>query len=247
MADPNCMKSLPLALLCLLVLPGCLELDQTIALAGDGSGTQRVRMVLPLSTVASIRAAGAAAQTGAATDPLALFAKEQVTVELQAAGLQLVEHKPSERADVREVELSASFPSLDALRRSPLSGSAAEWKAEAGPAPGTVKLTLYPQGRAAWEEARRRAETMAETPDPIAAQFLANRRRQLAGLDLALRLELPGRVLRWTRNLQKTGDCCVEARVRQEDLATPQDLVRRLAPRFEVVFVDPKGTFPIDP
>lgn len=62
------------------------------------------------------------------------------------------------------------------------------------------------------------------------------RRRQLEGLDLRLRLEVPGEVYLWTKNMKKVGDRTVEARVAATDIVTPEDLVRRLAPRFEVIF-----------
>lgn len=236
-------------LLCLstvLLLAGCLELRQTIVFEADGSGSQTVHMILPLGTVATIRAAGAAAQAGGAADPLALFSRETVEHELAEAGMKLAEHAPGERADVREVRLVASFPSVAALRKSPLAGSSAEWTVAAGPVPKTVQLTLYPQGATAWREARAKAEAMLEQPDPIATDFLEKRKAQLAGLDLKLRLQLPGKVLRWTRNMERVEDCVVEATVQASDLSTPMDLVRRLAPRYEVVFADPTGVFPVD-
>jgi hypothetical protein len=81
---------------------------------------------------------------------------------------------------------------------------------------------------------------MNKEPDAVAAAFFRKKREELTGLDLTLRFQLPGDVLLWTANMEKTGDREVTARITAEQIKTPQDLVRRLAPRFEVVF-DAKG------
>lgn len=44
-----------------------------------------------------------------------------------------------------------------------------------------------------------------------------------------------------TRNMAKAGDREVTARVTAKQIKTPKDLVRRLAPRYEVIF-DVTGT-----
>ena len=43
-------------------------------------------------------------------------------------------------------------------------------------------------------------------------------------------------MLVWTRNLERTGEREVTATITAEQIQTPEDLVRRLAPRFEVIF-----------
>ena len=53
-------------------------------------------------------------------------------------------------------------------------------------------------------------------------------------------------LLLWTRTLAKTGEREVTATITAADIKTPADLVRRLAPRFEVV-IDGKGcALPLD-
>lgn len=205
-------------------------------LAADGSGRQMLKLALPETTLAEVRRASNAAQLGAAPNPLAVFDRELVTRELQAAGLSLSRHAAKQAQGRRSVDLEAVFPDFASLRKSPLCGSTAEWVLAAGPRDGTAKLTLYPQGRKAWDEARAKAEAMQAEADTVAQEFFQRRRQALTGLDVVVRFQLPGDVLVWTRNLEKTGDREVTARITGAQIQTPEDLVRRLAPRFEVIF-----------
>jgi len=223
------------ALLGLLVLGGCLELEQTIVISADGSGRQRVRLETDEQMLRELQRRQPAAQLGAG-DPTALFSEEKTRAELRAAGMELTEHAASRAAGRRSVELSASFADFEVLRRSPLCGSAAEWELVAGPKPGLAKLTLYPQGKAAWQQARKKAADLKGRPDPLLVDYFAKQRAKLRGLDVAFRFEVPGDVLMWTKNMEKVTAREVVARVRADQLRTPADLVRRLAPRYEVIF-----------
>lgn len=224
------------ALAFLLCATSCLEMEQTVTLGADGGGRQVVVLKMAEATLAEIAKASEAAQLGAVPNPAAVFEREAVAAELRSAGLELVRHATQRAAGRRTVELEASFTDFATLRKSPLCGSSAEWELAAGPRPGTAKLTLFPQGKAAWGEARAKAEQLGASDDPIAAEFFRKRQQQLAGLDVVVRLQVPGDVLVWTRNLDKTGDREVTARITADKLKTPEDLVRWLAPRFEVVF-----------
>jgi hypothetical protein len=220
-------------------LPACLEMEQTITLGADGSGKQTLRMAVRESTLSDLERASPAAATGAGF-ATAVFDKETVGKELAAAGLGLESHKAERKGQKRTVDLVATFPDFATLQQSPLVGSAAQWEIAAGPQPDTVKLTLYPQGKQAWTDARAKAETMAKEMDAVAEAFFRKKQTELAGLDLLIRFQLPGDVYLHTANLEKTGPREVTARITAEQIKTPQDLVRRLAPRFEVVF-DGKG------
>jgi len=235
-ADQRCMRTLQAPfVLALAVLGGCLEVEQTVTLAADGSGRQVVRMTIRDSTVEALERASPATEAG--TSPTkALFDKEQVGRELGAAGLALESHKVERKANRRTVDLAATFPSFAALQKSPLAGSRAEWVLAAGPKPGTAKLTLYPQGKVAWTEARAKAESMQTEADAVAEAFFRKKQLELDGLDLVVRLQVPGDVFVWTANMEKTGPREVTAHITADQIKTPQDLVRRLAPRFEVIF-----------
>lgn len=224
------------SLLAFAVLGGCLELEQTVVLGPDGAGRQTLRLVVPETALTELERASAAAQLGGAGDLRAVFDKDAVGRELAAAGLSLVGHAAERLPHRRKVDLAASFPDFGALQRSPLAGSAAEWVLAPGPRAGTARLSLYLQGKAAWTEARAKAAAMAGGPDEVAAAFFRKRQEALSGLDLTFRLQLPGDLLVWTANMEKTGPREVTARITAEQIRTPQDLVRRLAPRFEVVF-----------
>ncbi|MFK7738744.1 MAG: hypothetical protein AB8H80_00370 [Planctomycetota bacterium] len=225
-----------LLLACSLFLTGCLEFEQTVTLNADGSGSQSVRMKVRERLLAELAQQQLAAQTGAASDLSAVFDEEKVRRELAGAGMELAAHGVERGNGARSVDLTASFADFATLQRSPLSGSSAEWELAAGPKPGLAKMSFYPQGKAAWLEARKRAAAMRDKEDPLVTQFFERQRRRLAGLDLRFRLRLPGKVYLWTRNMKKTGEQEVEAVVTAGQIQTPEDLVRRLAPRFQVVF-----------
>jgi hypothetical protein len=219
-----------------LPLSGCLEVEHTVRLAPDGSGSQSVRLELREATLAELQRLAPAAQLGAAANPAAIFDRAVVEQDLRAAGLELASFAATKAPGKRCVQLEARFPNFAALQKSPLAGNHAEWQLERGPRPETAKLTLYPQGKAAWTEARAKADAMPAQADPVAAEFFRKRQQQLDGLDICVRFQLPGDVLMWTRNLEKTGDREVTARITAAQIQTPEDLVRRLAPRFEVIF-----------
>jgi len=94
-------------------------------------------------------------------------------------------------------------------------------------------------------EAARQTVILTLVSD-VASDYFARRKAQLAGLDVTLRFRLPGKVIEYTRNLELTGEREVTAHVTAEQLRTPEDLVRRLAPRFEVVFDSSACKFPVD-
>jgi hypothetical protein len=235
--DPYCMhRSLLAVVLLSICSAGCLEMEQTVTLGADGSGRQAVVMTLAESTLAEVQKVSGAAQLGGAPNAAAVFDADLVGAELRAAGLELARHATKQANGRRTVDLEASFADFAALQRSPLCGTGAEWVLAAGPRPGTAKLTLYPQGKTAWTEARAKAEKLDASTDPVAADFFRKRQQSLAGLDVVVRLRLPGDVLVWTRNLDKTGDREVTARITADKLRTPEELIRWLAPRFEVIF-----------
>jgi hypothetical protein len=245
--DQRAMRALRcLALTAVAALGGCLEMEQTIVLTASGSGTQTVRLAIRDATLAEVERAGSAAEVTAGSATKAVFDKELVAKELAAAGLVLEAHEVERKGARRTVRLTAAFPSFAALQQSPLAGSRAEWVLAAGPKPGTGKLTLYPQGKAAWTEARAKAEAMQGAPDEVAEAFFRKRQQELTGLDLVVRFQLPGDVLVWTNNMEKTGPREVTARVTADQIKTPQDLVRRLAPRFEAIFDATGCTLPLE-
>jgi len=224
------------ALLGALSLGGCLELEQKITLAADGSGRQEVRLEASDELLVELRRRQPAAQLGASGDPAALFSKDKATAELRAAGLELVQHEAARNAGRRSVALSATFDDFEVLRRSPLCGSAAEWELTEGPKPGLAKLTLYPQGKVAWTQARKKAAELKGRSDPLIEDYFRKQQSKLRGLDVVFRFVLPGDVLMWTRNMERVSPREVVASVSAAQLRRPADLIRRLAPRYEVIF-----------
>jgi hypothetical protein len=246
MADQSRMSNLQrLFPVVLLLLAGCLELEQTVTLAADGSGRQTFDMTVRESTLAELGKAGAAAQLGADASPFAVFDRKLVESELTAAGFELAAYEAKKVPGKRSVALAATFSKFAALQQSPLGGSACEWVLAKGPREGTAKLTLYPQGKAAWMEARTKAEELQVGQDAVAMEFFRKRQQQLAGLAIKVRLQVPGEVLVWTRNMERTGEREVTATITAAQIQTPEDLIRRLAPRFEVIFVSKDCNLPL--
>lgn len=228
-------------------LAGCLEIEETISIDKDGAGTQDFAMSAPQATLDAVRLAASVNQNGAASDTQVLFVRESIAQELATAGMELVTHEATEEGTTKKVSMQAKFTSLSALRQSPLVGAAAEWHFGPGPVPDSIEVTLYPQGKKAWTDARIKAEQMKGAIDPVAADFFARRRAQLQGLDVTFRLRLPGKVLRHTVNMEQTDECEVTAKITADQILTPEDLVRRLAPRYQAVFdAHECKTFPID-
>ncbi|MSR39453.1 MAG: hypothetical protein EXS02_11540 [Planctomycetes bacterium] len=226
-------------------LQGCLQMEQTVTFTADGSGQHDLVMTLPESVLQEIKRSAAGNQTSTAVDPLALFNKDSVEKELKAAGIELVRHAPETIGKSRRVVIATKFSAPDALAKSPLLGSAAEWEFVSGEQSSTTRVTLYPQGKKAWAEARARALSMRDAPDALASDFFAKRKAQFDGLDVVVRFRVPGKVIEFTRNLELTGPCEVTARITAEQIKTPEDLVRRLAPRFELIFDSSSCTFPV--
>jgi hypothetical protein len=237
---------LPIAAAACLSLAGCLQMEQTIEFDAAGGGRQQLVLTVPDATMSEIRRAAAANQTGTSIDPLVLFRKDDVQRELADAGIELADYASESLDRARRVRIATRFRDAASLRKTPLLGSAAEWEFAAGPAAGTTRVTLYPQGKKAWADARARALAQKDAADAVAADYFARRKAQLAGLDVTLRFRLPGKVIEYTRNLELTGEREVTAHVTAEQLRTPEDLVRRLAPRFEVVFDSSACKFPVD-
>lgn len=236
-----------LAFLLFLGLGGCLEIEQTVTVSPTGSGRQTMRMVIRDATLKEVERVSSAAEAGSTELAKAVFDKELVARELGEAGLVLESHQAERKANRRTVELAATFPSFAALQKSPLTGSRAEWELGPGPKAGTARLTLYPQGKAAWTEARAKAEQMQTEADAVAEAFFRKKQQELTGLDLTMRFQVPGDVLVWTANMEKTGVREVTARITADQIKTPQDLVRRLAPRFEVIFDATGCSLPLKP
>jgi hypothetical protein len=216
----------------------CLQLEQTVTIAGNGSGSQVVTMTIPERVIEALQVQAMAHNpVRKAPDMTAVFHRAQVEKELAAAGLKLTEHKVEDARRGRRAALTARFENLEQLRRSPLCGSRADWVFTKGPLKGTIQLTYYPQGRAAWVEARQKASELQKRPnDPVVERFFAKQKAQLRGLDISVTINLPGTVLMAYGDMRETGLRQVQVRVRDEDVKTPRDLILALAPRYQVVF-----------
>lgn len=237
--------------LALWALGGCIEWEQTVEIAADGSGTQFLRVRMSMSAEDMVARLASVDPTNP-FDPLASSDREQVVRELDGTGLALLDHSAAPKGK-RGFDLRLGFDDAAELRRSPLLGSRAEWRFEAGPREGMARVVLFPQGEVAWREARAKVQQMLDDPSSLDQDrvrgWFEGKKAEMEGLDVTLRLRLPGRVLGCTNNLSRDPDDpnAVVVEIRAEQITKPEDLLRWLAPRFLVDF-DARGMrFPLDP
>ncbi len=219
------------------ILTSCLELEQSVTIRADGSGTQKMTLGLTRRVIASLGRSLQARNPLDGVDPLLVFEEELVAEELRERGMVLRSHRTWNARRHRFVELEADFGSLAALKKSPLAGSNAEWLVVPGKGKwrGNLRLIFYPQGRVAWQKARQQVEDLKGQGDAVVQSFFERRRKEMKGLDIALHIEVPGDVV-WTHNLEREGVRKVTARVTEASIQTPEDLIQVLAPRYEVIF-----------
>ena len=220
------------------LLTSCLQLEQTVTIHADGSGTQAVKMTIPERVIEVLQQQASAHNSlRKAPDMTAVFHRSKVEKELAAIGLKLTEHKVVDARLGRRAALAARFENLDQLRKSPLGGSRADWIFTKGPLKDTIQLAYYPQGRAAWVAAQQKVLELQKKPnDETLRSFFAKQKAQLKGLDISVTINLPGTVLMAYGDLRETGLTQVRARVKGVEIKTPKDLILALAPRYQVVF-----------
>lgn len=219
-------------------LSGCLKVECNVTVHADGSGTQQLRIEVPDAKVGSI--ADDNEQLAILRQARDLFNMDLVNTCLNSSDIRLTSHTSRLQGGLRTLDMTVTFPKTSSLHALPLFGGPTEWTVTAGPNDDTAKMTLYPRGKNAWKEARAKALSLDEKMEPAVADQFRKTKETLAGLDLTLRIHLPGDVQGFTNNFEKTGAREVSAHVTFADIRTPQDLLRRMAPRFEVIF-DAKG------
>jgi hypothetical protein len=226
------------------VLPGCLQSEQTVTLAADGSGTQSLAITLTDEVLAVARQYLSVAGTAARAD--AVFEEAHVRRELQECGLALASFAVRGREQARVLDLSVTFPGVAALRRSPLAGSRAQWFFLRGQGEA-IRVVFYPQGKEAHDQALAKiAEMQQKGFDPAVQSWFARQKERLRDLDVRFALRLPGNVEACSANWVRRDARTVASRVTAAAILTPDDLLRALAPRYEVTF-DGKGcTLPLD-
>ncbi len=225
------------------LLSGCLQMEQSVTIAADGSGTQKITLDLTEQVLGSVqRLAGVAEGEQRPVDPRAAFREDHVRRELAAAGMAMTAHSSSVVRGVQRLSIEARFEDVAALAKSPLAGGRAEWFFVRGTTKDRVRVVCYPQGRAAHVAAKARADEMERDGiDETEQLYFEQRRAQLRSLDVAFAVTLPGTVHAASANWKLDGERTLRARVTGKDVQSPRDLVLLLAPRFEAEF-DASGT-----
>ncbi len=232
-----------LALGALSTFTACLEMRHEITLQADGSGVQRLELALTPDVLATARAFAAASQTdlrGRAPDDV--FREANVARELTEAGLALTEYRTRKERRAEFVEITATFDSFATLCRSPLSGPRAQWRLERTADEAVLRLLFWPQGEAAHAAATEQAaELERDRVDAAMRSYFERQRQKIAGLDLTFVLHLPGDVQGCGGGCEKIDARTVRVAITADDVQQPADLVRLLAPRFEVRFTAGAG------
>lgn len=221
-----------------LLLTGCLEIHETVTISADGSGTQTVRMKVSRVMLASLqkKAIAARATWEKQADITAIFDKRKARAELEGAGLKLTRHEVREKRASKTLDIEVAFDDIGELERSPLGGGRADWILKNG-GKGRTALFFYPMGKTAWKEAQMRLAAFAKEPTANMVEFFQKNQAAMAGLDLRLTLNLPGRVLRMSKNLAAgTTPNQVVVHIRAADVKTPKHLLTLLAPCYFVEF-----------
>lgn len=232
-----------------LTLPGCFRMRVIVRLDADGSGTQQAEMRLSDQLLDRLRRTAQALDTGEPqqrVDPARLLDRERVGEDLRERGLELTEHRVERDGARQDLTVAARFGELAALRRSPLMGGEAEWFVLEGRNPGGIRIVVYPRGHEAWRDRADRIADLLAAPDDLRRQFFEGQKERLQTLDLSFELQLPGAVDYVSRGLEISADKTVRAHLRGADLRSAEDVVRMMAPRFEVEFDGAGCTLPLD-
>ena len=238
------MKAILAILAGALSLASCLELEQTVVLRADGSGTQRMRLAMTERSLQAARAQ-ANASLGVAGDPAQIFDAAAVRKEIAAAGMTCTSVHTSFERRRRVLEVEAAFDQPSRLRASPLTGGAAEWIFERAPeAAGAMRITFYPRGRASFDAAQEKAAQLRQLGPDREKEFFERSKSAMEGLRVKWVLELPGDVRSCSAGVTKVDARRVEVSITEADIKSAEDLVLRLAPRFEVVFDASACAFP---
>ena len=230
-----------------LFLPGCLQSEQTVTIAADGSGTQALTITLTEGVLAVARQyLSAAGPREGAARPEAVFEEAHVRRELQESGLTLASFAVRGRDESRVLDLSVGFPDVAALRRSPLAGTRAQWFFLRGER-DEIRVVFYPQGKEAHDQGVQKLVEMQQKGfDPAVQSWFARQKERLRDLDVRFTLRLPGDVVACSANWPKRDARSVTSSVTTASILTPDDLVRALAPRYEVTFAGKGCTLPLE-
>ncbi len=225
---------------CLAALTACLEVEQTVTIRADGSGTQKLKLGMTERAMAAAERHASAMEASSFTDPATIFDARLVRREVTEAGLSCTDVKTFSERRRKFVEVEAEFDRLALLQKSPLNGPGAQWMIGAGKKKGTARLIYYPKGRDAWAAAQKKAKNLSAELSDRERQYFERAKSQMSGLNVVWVVNLPGDVLGTSDNLSKTGTRQVKAVIDEASIKTPKDLILRMAPRFEILF-DARG------
>jgi len=221
------------------LLAGCFEMEVEVSISADGSGRQELRIGMTELATATLRQSAVALNAaGDRADPMEIYQRSKAEKLLADQGLVLSEYRTYRERRRDFVEITADFKAASQLNGAGVLGAEAEWYMLPGRNHGGIRLLFFPRGHEAWMagvEQAKKAPSGLEMGE-IERQYFMRQKERMAGFIVKLKLQLPGAVDYCSSNLTHTGERTVEMQVSARDIDTPADLIKALAPRFEVEF-----------
>jgi hypothetical protein len=240
--------------LCLLflVLPllgtACLELEQTLELAADGSGKLHVSIRLDRAAVERMKEkSGYRPSEEEQAAEKEMFDVARIRKNFEAVeGVKLLDIQPLDDEKSMGMKASLQFDSQAKLAqgmralitRAPgQRGGQLSWVfVKAGD--GRLRLIVYPSGRDDYQQAKEQLQrfgTLGEEERAMQAVFFDQMKASLGGMRIAWRIKVPGAIDK-VETLKRVADDVAEMQVSSADIKTMEDMTRLGGMRFVIEF-----------
>ncbi len=221
------------------LLSACFEMEVEVKISADGSGRQELTIgMTDLATNTLRQSAIALNAAGDRADPMEIYQRSKAEKLLTEQGLVMSEYRTYRERRRDFVQIAADFKALSQLNGAGVLGAQAEWYMLPGRNDGGIRLLFFPRGHEAWMAALEQAKKTPSLAEMglVERQYFERQQERMGSFMVKLKLELPGSVDYCSSNLEQTGARRVEMQVNAGDIDNPADLIKAMAPRFEVEF-----------
>jgi hypothetical protein len=237
-----------LPLLLPLLGTACLELEQTLELAADGSGKLHVSIRLDRAAVERMKEkSGYQPSEEEKAAEREMFDVARIRKNFEGLeGVKLLDIQPFDDEKTMGMKASLQFDSQAKLAhgmraliaRAPgQRGGQLTWVfVKAGE--GRLRLIIYPSGRDDYRQAKeqlQRLATLGEEERAMQSVFFDQMKASLEGMRVSWRVKVPG-VIDKVETLKRTADDTAEMLVSAADVKTMEDMTRLGGMRFLIEF-----------